>query len=86
MSEALQKQKTTYAAINIAGSSTGLLLGLGYAFHRKSSFWGYVGWGLLGSLVVGGVTGLATLPMAAKIANQQAAEGGTSQTSKFCCP
>ena len=37
-------------------SSVGLLGGLYYAFNQKSGFWGYLGYGLLGS-VAGSVTG-----------------------------
>jgi hypothetical protein len=37
-------------------SSIGFLAGLYYAFTKKKSFWGYVGFGLLGS-VVGSVSG-----------------------------
>ena len=36
-------------------SSIGLIAGLGYAFKKNKSFWGYVGFGLLGSIVFGTV-------------------------------
>ena len=36
-------------------SSIGLIAGLGYAFNKNKSFWGYVGFGLLGSIVFGTV-------------------------------
>ena len=29
----------------------GLAVGLGFAYYRKSGFWGYVGFGILGSIV-----------------------------------
>ena len=32
-------------------SGVGFLAGLGYAFYTKRGFWGYVGFGLLGSIV-----------------------------------
>ena len=32
-------------------SGIGFLAGLGYAFYTKKGFWGYVGFGLLGSIV-----------------------------------
>ncbi len=67
----IDSKKINLMAINVGASSLGFLSGLGFAYHRKSKFWGYVGWGLLGSLVVGGVAGLATLPMAANIAKEQ---------------
>lgn len=36
-------------------SSIGFIAGLGYAFKKNKSFWGYVGYGLLGSIVFGTV-------------------------------
>ena len=44
--------------VNVASSNgrtmangIGLLAGLAFAYHRGSGFWGYVGWGILGSVV-----------------------------------
>jgi len=34
----------------------GLLTGLGYAFYKKSTLWGYIGWGIL-FMVIGRTTG-----------------------------
>ncbi len=67
----INSKKVNLMAINTGASSLGFLLGLGFAYHRKSKFWGYVGWGLLGSVVIGEVAGLATLPMAASITKEQ---------------
>lgn len=36
-------------------SSIGFIAGLGYAFKQNKGFWGYVGYGLLGSIVIGTV-------------------------------
>jgi len=47
------------------GSSIGLMVGLGYAFAKKKKFWGYVGFSLLGSLMLG--TGCAVV---ANVANK----------------
>ena len=46
--------------MNIAsiGSSVGFISGLGYAFSKKKGFWSYVGYGLLGSIVFGTVSGI----------------------------
>ena len=48
-------------------SSVGFMAGLGLSFYRKSGFWGYVGFGLLGSIVIGGLTTVATLPAEKKL-------------------
>jgi len=40
------------------GSSLGLIGGLVYSFHNKKSFWGYVGYGLLFSIIGGTVAGV----------------------------
>lgn len=42
------------------GSSIGLTAGLIYAFRGKKKFWGYVGYGLLFSLIGSGVASLGT--------------------------
>lgn len=34
-------------------SSIGFIAGLGYAFKKNKGFWGYVGFGLLGSIFIG---------------------------------
>jgi len=38
--------KSTYTI-----GAIGLAVGLGFAYYRKSGFWGYVGFGILGSVV-----------------------------------
>lgn len=45
---------------NIAslGSSIGFVGGLVYAFNKKKGFWGYVGFGLLFSIIGGTMSGL----------------------------
>ena len=53
-----------------AGLVIGLIIGLIIAYKRKTGFWGYVGFGLLGSIVIGGVTKLALLPAANKLDNE----------------
>jgi hypothetical protein len=40
------------------GSTAGLTVGLIYAFKSKKKFWGYVGYGLLFSLIGSGVASL----------------------------
>lgn len=37
--------------IIIISSSIGALAGLGFAYHKKSKFWGYVGYFILGNIV-----------------------------------
>ena len=44
--------------ITSIGSSVGLVGGLVYAFRGKKGFWAYVGYGLLGIIAVGTVTGI----------------------------
>ncbi len=39
--------------ITQASSSIGLIAGLGYAFSKNKGFFAYVGYGLLGSIVIG---------------------------------
>ena len=31
----------------------GNLMGIGFAYHKGSSFWGYVGWAFVGGMVMG---------------------------------
>ncbi len=54
-------------AINIFAGSVGTLAGIGIAYHKKSKFWGYVGYMLLGSIVAGSIGAIATIPMASKL-------------------
>ena len=42
------------------GSTAGLTVGLIYAFKSKKKFWGYVGYGLLFSLIGSGIASLGT--------------------------
>jgi len=44
-------------AIQIAGV-IGLGAGLGFAYYRKSKVWGYIGWGILGSIILSGVSSI----------------------------
>jgi hypothetical protein len=67
--EQRKKLRTLYA-IAYAGATIGLIVGLIVAYKRKTGFWGYVGFGILGSIVIGGVTKLALLPAANKLDNQ----------------
>lgn len=45
-------------SITQVGSSLGLIAGLGYAFKKNKSFWAYIGYGLLGSVVFGTIGNL----------------------------
>ncbi len=55
-------------AINIFAGSVGTLAGIGFAYHKKSKFWGYVGYMFLGSIVFGTIGAIATIPMTSKLA------------------
>ena len=46
---------TAGEAVTSIASTVGLIAGLVYAHKQKSHFWGYVGFGLLGSVVFGAV-------------------------------
>lgn len=52
-----------------AGLIIGLIVGLIIAYKRKSNFWGYVGFGLLGAVVISEITTLAGFPKSNKINN-----------------
>lgn len=52
------------------GVIIGLIVGLIFAYKRKSGFWGYVGFGLLGAVVIGEITTLAGFPKSNKINNE----------------
>jgi hypothetical protein len=47
-----------YDALTMGLSSIGLIGGVLFAMHRKSSVWGYIGWAIAGSIAGSGV-GLA---------------------------
>jgi len=55
---ALTPREKKIVNITTFGSGVGLVSGLGYAFVKNKGFWGYVGYGLLGSLMFGTVAGL----------------------------
>ena len=65
-----RKKLRTLVTIAYAGATIWLIVGLIIAYKRKTGFWGYVGFGLLGSIVIGGVTKLALLPAANKLDNE----------------
>lgn len=65
-----RKKLRTLVTIAYAGGTIGLIVGLIIAYKRKTGFWGYVGFGLLGSILIGGVTKLALLPAANKLDNE----------------
>lgn len=65
-----QKKLNTLVTIAYAGGILGLIVGLIFAYKRKSGFWGYVGFGILGSVIIGGITKLALLPAANKLDNE----------------
>lgn len=65
-----QKKLNTLVTIAYAGGIVGLIAGLIFAYKRKSGFWGYVGFGILGSVLIGAVTRLALLPAANKLDNE----------------
>jgi hypothetical protein len=50
-----EKKINKYSMIISASSLAGLGLGLFFAHKRKSKVGGYIGWGLLGSAILGGV-------------------------------
>ncbi len=56
-----------YTRIAIGG--IGNIAGLVYAFHKKKGFWGYVGFMLLGGIVLGTTAMVATMPMTANAQN-----------------
>lgn len=55
---ALTSREKKIVNITTFGSGVGLVVGLGYAFAKKKGFWSYVGYGLLGSIVLGTTAGL----------------------------
>lgn len=56
--KALDARMKKIVNITSFGSSLGMVSGLLYAFNTKKKFWGYVGYSILGSLVVGTVANL----------------------------
>lgn len=56
-------------AIRSVASTVGAIGGAYFAYKKDKGFWGYVGFMILGSFVVGGLVGIATMPMRAKIAD-----------------
>lgn len=71
--------QTQAATIIGAASSAGLVLGLVYAFRTKRKFWGYVGFGLLGSIIVGSAVGVPVSLMTNKVPAQAS---GVTPTNK----
>lgn len=69
--ESLKRKELNLQAIRLAGSTIGGIAGLVYAFKGKKGFWGYVGFMLLGSIVIGGTVALATLPASKNILLEQ---------------
>lgn len=65
-----RKKLNTLIAIAYAGGTIGLIAGLIFAYKRKSGFWGYVGFGILGSVLIGAATRLALIPAANKLDNE----------------
>lgn len=44
------------ATVSSAFGTFGMIGGLYFAYTKKSTFWGYVGWGILGSIVASGAS------------------------------
>ncbi len=80
-----QKSKIlTLTYIQGASSLAGMVAGLIYAYKTKRSFWGYVGFALLGSTVFGAVVWIATIPMKKKIV--MSIENNSSEKAKASDP
>ena len=63
-----QKQKLIRLMMIRYGAATaGSVAGAILAYRQKQRFWGYVGYMLLGSIVVGGIATIALLPAAGKL-------------------
>lgn len=56
--KALDARMKKILNISSFGSSVGFVAGLSYSFVKKKGFWSYVGYSILGSLVVGTVANL----------------------------
>jgi hypothetical protein len=55
---ALTSREKKIVNITTFGSGVGLVAGLSYAFVKGKGFWAYVGYGILGSVVLGTTAGL----------------------------
>lgn len=58
-----EEKSKKVATAGYVGSSAGFVFGLGYAFKTKKSFWGYVGYSLLFSLIGGTVASVPAYVM-----------------------
>jgi hypothetical protein len=56
--------------IRSTGGVAGNIAGAYFAYKKNLGFWGYVGHILLGGLVIGGLTYIATMPAAGKLLNE----------------
>lgn len=65
-----RKKLVQIYAIRSVASTVGAIGGAYMAYKKEKGFWGYVGFMLLGSIVVGGLVGIATMPMRAKLAEE----------------
>ncbi len=76
----LEQKLARIQMVQVTIGSAGFTAGLVYAFMKKKSFWGYVGFGMLGGLVIGGIAAVAMLPVTTKLASDivaaKDAEGG----------
>lgn len=64
-----RKKLVQIYAIRSVASTVGAIGGAYLAYKKEKGFWGYVGFMLLGSIVVGGAVSIATMPMRMKLAN-----------------
>lgn len=71
----ITRRTTNLLMVRTAGSSAGLIAGLVFAYKKGSHFWGYVGFALLGTLVIGGAIGILTLPIAGGIVKDASDKG-----------
>lgn len=65
----IEKKKiaTNILMIRYAAGSIGTIGGAVIAYKKQKGFWGYIGFMLLGSILVGSIATVATIPMASKI-------------------
>lgn len=64
-----RKKLVQIYAIRSVASTVGVISGAYLAYKKDKGFWGYVGFMILGSIVIGGLVSVATMPMRTKLAN-----------------
>lgn len=78
-----QKSKILNLTYIQSGSSlAGLVAGLIFAYKKKKGFWGYVGFGILGSMIFGGVAWIVTIPMKKKIVMSIDTNGSSNKSEQ----